>query len=362
MQEKAKRGPVEIPRIGAPFPLEAGPYAEEAQSRHMQWAERHEVFRSKAERQRFAAMDIGSLVSLLYPAASGPEDVALVADWCAWLLLRDDRWDATDSPEEWERLAAADRAYLRLMRGSQRGPGQHGREGLYGALADLCARLRERARREGLPDPVDRRLVAVMKGFFNASVRQAAHQRRRECPDLAEYVRMRSVTGGLDILTFVLAALDGVRLPEALFTDDRVRRLTAASHNVCCWHNDLVSLNKELQSGEVHNLILVLLEDPEVGCRSLSQAVAEAVRMIYEEIELFCDLKVQLEREVGQLGESRREEEPFERAARWYAGMLRERVGGVIVWHESCAARYQQGYHQAEHETLAQRSRSQDLR
>lgn len=336
MQEgRTSRSPIVVPEIGVPFPVDRVMHAEEAQRRHMGWAVRHGVFRSDEERRRFAAMDLGALAGLLYPEASDPEDVQLVADWCAWLLLRDDRWDSTENPAEWEQLAARDRAYLRLMRRApvrDVGVAHPQGDGLYRSLADLCARLRGRAGRAGLPNPVDRRLVAVMKSFFFASVRETAYQRRGECPTVRDYVQMRSVTGGLDILTFVLAALDGIRLPREVLEDPSVRSLTAASHNVCCWHNDLVSLNKELVSGEVHNLILVLLGDPEVGCRSLEEAVDEAARMIREEIGTF----VGLEREV------RAADGPWAGVAAWYATMLRNRIGGVIVWHEACTARYQE--------------------
>ena len=335
MQEgRTSRGPVEVPKIGAPFPVDPGAYAGEAQRRHVGWADRHGVFRSEEERRRFVAMDMGTLAGLLYPEASSPEDAQIVADWCAWLLLRDDRWDSTQEPKEWERLAARDRSYLGLMRrapGRTSGVAQAEGDGLHRALADLCERLRGRARREGMPDPIDRRLVAVMKGFFFASVQETAYQRRGACPTLPEYVKMRSVTGGLDILTFVLAALDGIRLPRALLEDPTVRRLTAASHNVCCWHNDLVSLNKELAAGEMQNLILVLLREPEVGCGSLEEAVEAAARMIREETDAF----VELEREIRAAGGS------WAGVAAWYVSMLRNRISGVVVWHEACAARYE---------------------
>ena len=234
MQVRESRDLVEVPKIGTPFPVGEGPYAKEAQKRHMQWADEYGVFRSERERRRFGAMDIGALANLLYPEASNPEDVQFVADWCAWLLLRDDRWDDTEDPKEWERLAGRDRAYLRLMRQGLReetaarsaGEVYAEDDGLYKALADLCNRLRKRAIREGVPDPLDRRLVAVMKDFFFSSVRETAYQHRKDYPSVSEYVKMRSVTGGLDILTFVLAALDGVLLPKALLDNPAVHRLT----------------------------------------------------------------------------------------------------------------------------------------
>ncbi len=84
----------------------------------------------------------GDLAGRLHPEAERTEDVRLVADWCAWLLLRDDRWDSTEDPRDWERLADRDLAYLRLMR---RIPGGRNEgDGLASALADLCVRTRAR--------------------------------------------------------------------------------------------------------------------------------------------------------------------------------------------------------------------------
>lgn len=171
-----------------------------------------------------------------------------------------------------------------------------------------------------------------MKGFFSASVRQAFHQRRKECPTLVEYLASRPVTGGLDILTFVLAAIDGVRLPESLLSSPALERLTRASHDVCCWHNDLVSLNKELLAGEVNNLILVLMLDPKSGCWTLPEAVDHAVDMIDEGLVAFASLEREVLAKAGP------------HAASWYVHMLRHRVSGIVVWQE-CCARYQEATH-----------------
>ncbi len=78
MQVRESRDLVEVPKIGTPFPVGEGPYAKEAQRRHMQWANEYGVFRSEGEQRRFAAMDIGALGNLLYPKSSSPEDAQLV--------------------------------------------------------------------------------------------------------------------------------------------------------------------------------------------------------------------------------------------------------------------------------------------
>lgn len=320
-----KAGDEVVPGISCPFPESVSPHATEVQNEHMRWADRHGVFLSGAQRKLFAAMNIGDLAGRMYPEGS-LEDLVLLTDWCAWLFLRDDRWDTTDDLIEWERLAERDRAYLRLMRRFSRPiPGDE-EDGLAGALSDLCDRLRRRARENGLGDPVDGGFVALIKEFFFSHVKLAFYQRHGEIPSLSDYVKIRPVTGGLDILTHILAATDGVRIPAGLLAEPTIARLTEASHNVCCWRNDIVSLNKELLTGEVNNLILVLLHDPETGCDTMPEAVEEAVRMIYAEQDAFVELRWEIKAAGGR----------HTHVAAWYARILSDRISGVFSWHESC--------------------------
>lgn len=332
---------VDVPKLSSSFPASISPHATEAQAGHLAWTSRYGLYVSEAQRRLFAAMDIGNLASRMCPGAD-IEGLRLVADWSAWLLLRDDRWDSDDglAPGEWERLAERDRAYLRVMRGDPRAipPGSPADgDGLALALSDLCDRLRERAANDGMPDPVDGDFLTLMREFFVGSVRQASFQRRGQTPPLAEYLELRIVTGGLDILTKVQAVLDGVTLPPRGRVGEKSgasrlwSRLTETSHNICCWHNDLVSLNKELAAGEVHNLIFALMEDPANDCDSLQDAVRLAVEMLYEEHDAFAALS-----EKSAVGEGRCAED-----SSWYAKMLKDRVSGIIAWHEWCA-RYEQ--------------------
>lgn len=302
----------------------------EVRKLHARWCERHGIYPSAAVGELFTAMDIGDLACRMHPEGNAG-DLALLADWSAWLLLRDDRWDAGEDLVEWERLAERDRVYLRLMRSGRTGeePGSRRdgtrQDGLYTGLEDLCARLRRRAADNGLPDPVSAGFLTTMGTFFRGSVRQAFLQRRREVPDLKEYLELRRVTGGLDILTHVRAATDGFSLAGDALSGADARRLTLAADNICCWHNDLVSLNKELVGGEVNNLALVLVGDPASPCRTVEEGVEAVVGMIYSEQDEFARLGELLRRRGG----------PHARTTAWYVKMLEERISGVISWHEA---------------------------
>ncbi|MGH3089080.1 MAG: terpene synthase family protein [Rubrobacteraceae bacterium] len=296
----------------------------------MRWADRHGVFRSEGQRRLFAAMNIGDLAGRMHPEG-GFEDLCLLTDWVAWLFLRDDRWKPTDSLEEWERLAERDRAYLRVMRQfPQRAPGDE-EDGLAGALSDLCSRLRARARKNGLANPIDGNFTSWMKSFFFSNVREAFYQRRGECPPLADYIEMRRTTGGLDILTKILGAMCGIRIPAEFLSRPEVQRLTESSHDVCCWHNDLISFDKEFHDGEVNNLVLVLLQDFQSGCGSLTEAVDLAARMIRDELGTFVELGHGILETAG---------ERHADVAEWYVRMLSHRISGILSWEEHCVARY----------------------
>lgn len=323
---------IEVPGIASGLEERISPHAGRVQEAHLEWCERYEVYDSGHIRKVFRAMNIGDLASRMHPSGS-LEDIQLLADWSAWLLLRDDRWDITESLTEWERLAERDRAYLRLMRSGRRSSGaeavmpQDAGDGLYRGLSDLCDRLRRRAFENGVGDPVNGSFISMMAEFFRGSVRQAFLQRRGEIPSLSEYTELRRITGGLDILTHVLAATEGFSISGGALSGTLVERLRLAADNVCCWHNDLVSLNKELAGGEVNNLSIVLAEDPSVPCRTVREGLKLAVSMVYEEQEEFDRVKKIL---LGRGG-------VHEATITWYIGMLEERISGIISWQDVCA-------------------------
>ncbi len=66
-----------------------------------------------------------------------------------------------------------------------------------------------------------------------------------------------------------------------------MKRLTEASSNVVCWSNDVLSLEKELAHGDVHNLIIVLREATGIP---LEEAAKRVVEMHNAEVRDFIAL------------------------------------------------------------------------
>ena len=70
-----------------------------------------------------------------------------------------------------------------------------------------------------------------------------------------------------------------------------MKRLTLASHNAVCWANDVISLEKELARGDVHNLVLVLAHDEGLDLR---EAVDRVAHTHDAEVEEFVRLSSRL--------------------------------------------------------------------
>ncbi len=105
-----------------------------------------------------------------------------------------------------------------------------------------------------------------------------------------------------------------------------MRRLTVASHRVVCWANDLASLKKELASGDVHNLVMVMARAEDLG---LQEAVDRVARMHDAEVRTFVSLSSRLPSFEAVVDEHLGR----------YVAVLQARMRGNLDWSRE-AARY----------------------
>ena len=94
--------------------------------------------------------------------------------------------------------------------------------------------------------------------------------------------------------------------------------LTRLANELVCWSNDLVSLDKELQQGDVHNLVQVLQHEHGL---SLQGAVEQATQQHDETL-------------VAYLGAEQRVKEQFSdwQELATYLELLRARIRGIHDW------------------------------
>ncbi|MGB3682643.1 MAG: hypothetical protein WA990_09170 [Rubrobacteraceae bacterium] len=303
-----------LPELYCPFLPAINEHAEEVQENVVNWTRSFGLLPEQAYRL-FDETGLGRLAARTHPDLSR-DDLQLVSEWYTWLFLRDDKGDESEVGRRPDELSEVDNRFLDVLAGGA--PGIHD-EPLVHALYDLRERLQGRLHSNGLSGVWMRRFVRTFRGHLEATLWEAANRARGVVPDLESYLRMRPLTGGLSIVTELIEIIEGNHLPQEVREHAAVRRVTEASHNIVCWANDILSLEKELKCNEVNNLILVLHHTQGLDLQRATDRAAgmhdAEMRALVEQVESFPVFGGSLD---GNL----------ER----YVSSLRHRIRGVLDW------------------------------
>lgn len=302
---------VMLPELYCPFTSDISPYADTVHQGTVDWACGVGLVEPGPAYKIFLRTNIGRLAGHYHPHARA-EDLQLVSDLYAWMFVRDDLCDETEIGASPEKLSAWNLRSLDILesRAAVRGDSPFEL-----ALENLRDRLLARS-----PSSVwMRRFVRSVKEHFDSGLWEASNRVRGEVPDLETYVRMLPATGGLLLDSNLIEITNDMHLPSTVVEHSVVRALTIASCNVVIWSNDLFSLEKEIKSGDLHNLVLVL--QGEYGL-SMQEAIQRVGEMHDSEVALFVDL----ERSLPSFGT--KVDIDLER----YVSTLRSRMRGNLDW------------------------------
>ena len=93
---------------------------------------------------------------------------------------------------------------------------------------------------------------------------ETANRTQGRIPPRAEYIRLRRQTGGWLTEVALVDLLVGHDASPDVLTHPTVITLLETANDLICWSNDLFSLEKEQQTGEIHNLVMIVAH--EEGC------------------------------------------------------------------------------------------------
>lgn len=310
---------VSIPELYCPFPRAINEHADAVHRGTVHWIRRFGMLGDEERAYRaFEAMGLGRLTARTHPDNSR-EDLQLITDWHTWLFIRDDLGDECRIGWHPGELSGLDSHLLDILEGAETTARDE-------SLARALGELRDRLQQTGPSAAGMRRLIHAIDEHLEATLWEATNRARGVVPDLYSYLRMRPLTGGLSIVTELTEIVEGDYLPTEVRELDTISRLTEASHNIVCWANDLLSLEKELNRGEVNNLVVVLREEEGL---TLQEAVDRAAQMHNDEMGVFMRLSAHPLAYGAEV----------EANLRRYIFGLRARMSGVLDWtYES--ARY----------------------
>lgn len=298
---------VALPRLSYPFPEVIKQPHGEVVAEVTDWLTMFGLGPAPSYLRKYMAQGFTSLASTLHPQASREWEVAL-GKWYCWAFLHDDRCDASELGRQPARIKALTDRLAALFAGATVHPED---EPLGHALIDLRGDLLMLGGAAWFAE------LSTELGHYFAALQWEAHNRAAATtPSVSRYLEMRPVTVGLRI-DDLFSRADKVAMPER--SDGQpLLELTRLANELVCWSNDLVSLDKELQQGDVHNLVQVLQH--EYGL-SLQEAVEQAKQQHDETLHDYLDA----EQSVRQKFKDWRDLE-------LYLELLRARIRGIHDW------------------------------
>ena len=240
------------------------------------WVRRHKLATNRTARLRLRRARMSRLVGRFYPDAS-TQGLCLATDALSWAFVLDDIGDESPDGRDASRMAKRLGPLERVL--DTRDASALQSDALASGLYDLDARV------AGQCTPTQ--AAAFRDGvreFFAGLVWEAGNRQQGRTPPLEEFVEMRPAAGAATMFIALLEILGDYEVPAAWRATESAQRLETAARNCMCWVNDLYSIVKELQHGDVHNLVLVTAAAQEV---SLPVAAERALVRYNEEIALF---------------------------------------------------------------------------
>ncbi|XXX76528.1 terpene cyclase [Sorangium sp. So ce134] len=262
-----------------PFPASLHVDADVVERRTLQWVRRMRLASDERSLARIKAANVAYLAAWVFPSAS-LQTLQLASDFTAVLFLLDDAYDEGTLSADPEAVAKLNERYLGELFGYIEADTD---DPLTRGLIDI----RDRIRRDH-PHFLLNRWLSHFQYYFEANLWEANNRKERRVPENGEYIMMRRYSGAVYPYCDLLELLLEQPLPLEVVQHPLLQSVREICNDILCWTNDYFSLEKELRSGEVHNLIVVLRNNHGL---TLEQAVARLKRMHDERIAEYQHVK-----------------------------------------------------------------------
>jgi 5-epi-alpha-selinene synthase len=264
-----------IPKIPCPFPSGISPHLEMVEQHMLLWIKRFGLVRQEAAWRYFLACKFAHFPCRCHPRAD-LRTLCICVDFYNWLWLYDDQLDQRTFGKQPEQMRTLQDQLLVVLQGSHHP--SHTQAGFFvRAFADIWQRIAV------LTSSLwQQRFSYHLSDLFSAVLQEALNRQHKRIPTVEEYMSLRRRVSAVDLL-FDMISLTGLRdIPVEIYEDPCFGAILQGANDIICWKNDVGSLQKELASGEVHNLILSLQQEDHL---SLQEAVNQACSLLRQQIQ-----------------------------------------------------------------------------
>ncbi len=268
-------------RLVYPFSGAISPYADAVDQATLVWAETF-GFLTDTIRKKSRHLQYGLLAARAYPRADRTM-LQIAADWIAWLFFMDDQCDEAGVGRDLQQMTALHERFLAVLEGASPTAQDWA---LTHALADIRHRLAVHATDDWL-----RRFGEHVRLYFTANRWETINRQRGVTPNIATYCAARLFSGTVYACFDLIELVEQIELPFYARHHTIVQQLERAANNIICWCNDALSYPKEMQHGDVHNLVLVIQHECQCSWR---EAIDRALVMHAQEVSSFVAIRAQM--------------------------------------------------------------------
>ncbi|MBM7114442.1 terpene synthase family protein [Archangium primigenium] len=242
------------------------------------WLDRVGQTDKPGRRERHQRIAVPLFAAMAYPTAAR-DHLLLAHDWMAWLFEYDDQFDDGADGHSTHKARRSRESLLAILSdplGTTREvPGRT----LQSGLQDIWSRLRAVTRPR-----MQARFAGHVSDYLESYEWETHNRRIGYCPDVEEYLEKRQHTGAAHPCFDLIVPAAGVRCDHLDLTDSRLRRLEYLSSEIITLSNDLVSFPKEMEQGDVHNIVIILMNR---RGHSEQEAIRQTVDWIKSRLEEF---------------------------------------------------------------------------
>ncbi|KAJ7748701.1 isoprenoid synthase domain-containing protein, partial [Mycena metata] len=235
-----------------PFPVTRNPLASIVSAQSIAWIESLCIL-SGPQLQKLQRADYGGLAAIAYASLSQLEHFRVACDLVHLLFVFDDLTD-TLSGHEVRDMAATSLDALRNWQ-TPRVRGEH-------PVGEMHRSFSERLHGLASADILHRFIDGYAK-YLHAVGDEACDRENGVIKSTLEsYLDLRRSTGAVTCAVNLLALpLD---IPTEVLDDSRIRHLEALGLDLVCVGNDVLSVNVEQARGDVHNAVIVVMQERRV--------------------------------------------------------------------------------------------------
>ncbi|WP_437967222.1 terpene cyclase [Sorangium sp. So ce260] len=265
-----------------PFSASCHPDVNVVEGRTLEWIHQLQLAPDDRAISRIKGASVAALAAWLFPSAD-PRTLQLASDFTAALFLLDDAFDDGQLSKDTQLAARLNDRYLGELFGHVEADTS---DQLMRGLLDV----RDRIRRD-YPHFVLNRWLMHCQHYYEAHLWEVKNRMHQRVPTVDEYLMMRRFSGAVYAYCDLLELLLDRPLPLEIVQHPLLQSAREICNDILCWTNDYFSLEKELRSGDVHNLIIVLRDTTGL---TLEESISRLWRMHDERIAEYQLIKQKL--------------------------------------------------------------------